>query len=289
MQALQSISDSRSEWLEWRRQGIGASDVSAIMGESEYQTVNDIWMDKRGMLPEKETSWAMQRGLDAEPKIRALYELYNDIEMPATLVEHPEFPYIRASLDGFNLDQVLILEIKYPGKEKHEQALNKIVPKTYYGQVQAQIEVVEKLTGKTARCDYVSYDGTNIAVVPVTRDQDYIDRMMPKLHAFWECVKNGTPPEPLKEKTKPIEDELFESYKRAKVDVELSQARLNEVSEAIKKKYPTGGVYCSGYELVFSAGRKTVDYAKVPQLQGVDLAPFTKVGNPSLTLRPRKE
>ena len=36
----------RKEWLEWRRKGIGGSDVAAIMGISPFRTARDIYYDK---------------------------------------------------------------------------------------------------------------------------------------------------------------------------------------------------------------------------------------------------
>lgn len=270
--------------MEWRRRGIGASDVPAILGESEYKSVNDIWLDKVGLAPEQEQSWAMRRGTEAEPKIRALYELHNDCDMPADLVVHPEHEIFRASLDGFNREQGLVLEIKYPGKEKHELAKSGVVPATYYGQVQFQLYV-----SGANRVDYVSYDGSGIAVVPVKKDQEYIDRMLPKLFEFWECVKTKTPPEPLKEKARSVEDNLFGSYAKAKAELDVLTKAVKILGDEIKKKYPKGGVHASGYELVLTPGRASVDYDSVPQLQGVDLSPYTKYGSPVLTLKPKKE
>ncbi len=37
---------TREEWLDWRRRGIGGSDVSAIIGISPFRTERDIYYDK---------------------------------------------------------------------------------------------------------------------------------------------------------------------------------------------------------------------------------------------------
>ena len=40
---------TREEWLDWRRRGIGGSDVSAIIGISPFRTARDIYYDKVGI------------------------------------------------------------------------------------------------------------------------------------------------------------------------------------------------------------------------------------------------
>jgi putative phage-type endonuclease len=64
------MSDDRSQWLELRRQHIGASDMPAIMGRSPWATPADIWAQKvhGGWRPETP---AMQVGHVVEPGLVA--------------------------------------------------------------------------------------------------------------------------------------------------------------------------------------------------------------------------
>ena len=52
---------SRDEWLNYRRLGIGGSDVAAIMGISPFATIRDLYYDKVGIEPqiedEEESNW----------------------------------------------------------------------------------------------------------------------------------------------------------------------------------------------------------------------------------------
>lgn len=227
-----SLVQGSKEWLEWRRGGIGGSDVPAIMGESEYKTAYQLWLEKTGRKAPEESNWAMQRGTDAEPKIRAMYELQTGMDAPADCVEHAEHSYLRVSLDGYLPHESLLTEYKYPGAEKHEQARKNKVPETYYGQVQYQLAV----TGMK-RAHYVSYNGESIEIVPVTPDQEYIDRMLPMVKGFWEMVLNDTPP-PMTDKDVLEVDDLesvtiFEEWKRQK----LMMMQIEEISEQVNKKY----------------------------------------------------
>ena len=57
---------TRDEWLAERRNAIGGSDTSAILGLNPYATPYTVWADKTGRLPPKEDSEAMRQGRDFE-------------------------------------------------------------------------------------------------------------------------------------------------------------------------------------------------------------------------------
>lgn len=42
---------SREDWLEYRKKGIGGSDVAAIMGISPFATIRDLFYNKTGVQP----------------------------------------------------------------------------------------------------------------------------------------------------------------------------------------------------------------------------------------------
>src|SRR5690606_5098444 len=116
-----------------------------------------------------QTNWATQRGTDLEPKARALYELEHELDMYATLVEHDTYPFLRASLDGFNEQARTVLEIKCPGKEDHEKAVKGEVPEKYFPQLQHQL-----LVANAVEAHYWSYDGNgSTALVTVKPNKEY--------------------------------------------------------------------------------------------------------------------
>ena len=49
----------REEWLNYRRRGIGGSDVAAILGVSPFRTARDIYYDKIGVVAVEpdESNW----------------------------------------------------------------------------------------------------------------------------------------------------------------------------------------------------------------------------------------
>ena len=38
----------REQWLQWRKKGIGASDIPIIMGMTSWSSPTQLWREKRG-------------------------------------------------------------------------------------------------------------------------------------------------------------------------------------------------------------------------------------------------
>lgn len=42
---------TEDQWLDWRKKGIGGSDVAAALNMSPYRTARDLYYDKIGIVP----------------------------------------------------------------------------------------------------------------------------------------------------------------------------------------------------------------------------------------------
>jgi len=218
------------EWLEWRRKGIGASDMAAILGVSPYSTPYQIWCEKTGRSTGFVGNFATQRGTELEAKARARYELISLEDMPPALAMHPKYEILRVSLDGRSADGHRILEIKCPGIQSHATAVAGQVPDHYIPQVQFQLAV----TGADA-CDYFSFYNDNHALVEVRPDVEYQGMLVVKALDFWDLVKASTPP-PLTDRDDKVIDtgEVFEICRELaeKKDV-LKKTDLEKMKERV--------------------------------------------------------
>ena len=54
---------TEEEWLNWRKKGIGGSDVAAVLGISPWKTRRDLFYEKTGAEPmeEDEGNWVAKR------------------------------------------------------------------------------------------------------------------------------------------------------------------------------------------------------------------------------------
>lgn len=97
---------SDAEWLTARRNGIGASEVSAVLGLSRYTTPYQVWLEKTGRrIPEALTGEAIELGHSLElwllDQAGALLSGKPSVKQtPHRLYEHPTRSYRRASPDG---------------------------------------------------------------------------------------------------------------------------------------------------------------------------------------------
>lgn len=230
-EAVAQLEQGSEDWISWRRTKIGSSDMPIIMGESEYDTPRGLWRKKKGLDPDTSSNWAMNRGTENEPKIRALYELQTGHDVPSAIVVHPDFPWAIASLDGDNEEQNLLVEFKYPSAETHAIAQSGQIPPKYRSQVQWQLFV----SGRK-RAHYVSLapDGVTIEVVAVTLDAEYLAKMLTAATIFHDYLVNNEEP-PLtdrdyKDLDGPDANQIFSAWKEAKVYIDAHEPLFAEMS-----------------------------------------------------------
>ena len=231
-------------WKKWRQQGLGASDAPIVMGVSPWTTRYQLWCDKTGRVTKDDgDNWATERGNRLEPMARADYELRFGREMPVVLAEHRDYPFLRASLDGFG--EGIVLEIKCPGEADHKLAMSGSVPSKYYPQLQHQLLV----TG--ARCaHYYSFDGQRTALVEVAPDHSYMEILLGELIAFWELVQTEQPPEKTDGDYKPLRfkgaAQLERDYLAGAVEADAVLSKIPDKSLA----YRLGSLRIEGDQIV---------------------------------------
>ena len=98
--------NSRAEWLEHRKNFLGGSDASAILGLNPWKSNVQLWEEKTGLvIPEDISSKPyVQYGISAEPIIRDLFQL-NYPQYKMRYEENWSFvndrtPYAAVSMDG---------------------------------------------------------------------------------------------------------------------------------------------------------------------------------------------
>jgi putative phage-type endonuclease len=270
------------DWHAWRSQGLGASDSPAVMGVSPYTTPYELWEKKTGLVKDDNTSgnWATRRGNELEPRARAHYEFMTGIEMPVAFIEHHVFPFIRASLDGYNEEKQIVLEIKCPGKDDHELAKSGKVPEKYWPQVQHQLFV----TG-AKKVDYFSFDGETGVIVEVFPDEKYIEKLVVKLHAFWGLVLTKEPP-PLSDKDfKKITDEelkfLIKNYSVVDSAIKDLETQKKDLREKILARMTHPNMRLGDTKIYRTYRKGTIDYSKID----FDFEPYRKEGSFSYTIK----
>lgn len=65
--------NDRTEWLEARKQGIGASEVGSVIGVNPWETKYQLWRYKMGLEAPKEENFAMKAGHYLEDAVSKFY------------------------------------------------------------------------------------------------------------------------------------------------------------------------------------------------------------------------
>lgn len=175
---------SREEWLESRRNGIGGSDASAILGVNPYSSPLKVYMDKIGKGVEEEENEAMRQGRDLEPYVAERFCEYTGLKVKKCnrILQHPEYPWMLANIDRQVIGQNAGLECKTTSafsKFKFDQG--EINPH-YYWQSMHYMAV----TGAEKWYVAVLVQGKDFQVFGLDRDEDAIQTLIEAERAFWE-------------------------------------------------------------------------------------------------------
>ena len=239
---------------------IGSSDAPVIMGVSPYLTPYQLWEVKLGFKSHDQNNTAIEKGKYWEPRVRALYELETGLDFPAMNFEdHP----LGASLDGYNEENQIVLEIKVPGKEVFDLAKDGVVHEKYIWQLEHQLLVsgakenhfvCAKTTGKGA------FDGAVSEMVTVKYISDPLkrERLLAAEQKFWQHVVDQKSP-PLTDRDYLYREdeptiELYENYRSLhekieslNVEYDLLDEKLSEIKQKIIAKYAPHQRVVSGH------------------------------------------
>jgi len=278
MKIVVGLEQNKSDWLEFRKTRIGASDAPIIMGDSPWTTPLQLWSRKLGIEPEQEENGAMRRGKELEPiALRKFNKEYGFDCKPAVVVSS-KIDYMSASLDGLyqisDLDDVIV-ELKCPGKEDHAIAvILGQVPKKYYAQLQHIIYT----------CDvyfifYCSYYDDELITIKVDRDDKYIEELIKKEKEFYECLKTFSPPQMTdrdyqqgtKEWTKLAKDLLT-----VKEIIKEMENQEKEMTASLISMSGNQNTTADGVKFTRSFRKGNVDYSAIQELKDVDLEKYRK-------------
>jgi len=212
-------SENYDAWVDFRINGIGASEVGTILGLNPYKSSTELFYQKIGKLPQKiDENIAMFMGNRLEPLVADLWEYYDDDEAKMIenfnsgiktrhceevvgYIKNEQFPHLFFSPDrlikndsklGVQIDdnQVLtfsnvsgVLEIKTISGFASKQ-WDGGVPPSYVVQLQTYLLGLGLSHGEIVFFE----DGRKFTVVPMEFNQNIANQIIEKTTEFWERV-----------------------------------------------------------------------------------------------------
>ena len=232
-----TLTQGSPEWLLWRLQGIGASDIPVLMGLSPYSTPFKLWKEKTSAPKDIVMTEAFALGHAREIQMRAGFELVNNGDFPPACVECVDTPYLRCSLDGWSLNDQLGVEMKFVGKEYYDQEGKPIeehsIKPDHYAQMQYQMLLMDVDCWVYAK----TIDGQNFKTQKILKDMVMQKEALRLASIFWHCVVSLIPPPYTDEDYVPSDDaELVHEVKCLKSLLDMAGKPPKKLIEEVRQR-----------------------------------------------------
>lgn len=277
---LVDLEQGTPEWLDFRRDKIGASHASTIMDKNPWKTRYQLWkqyMDGSGDV----VNAAMRKGTALEPIARQLFIEQTGIMVRPVVAISKERPWQIASLDGLSEDGMVMVEIKCGNEDLYLKALGGEVP-AYYGlQVQHQHSVISPLIGYY--CCF--YDG-KIVVLEVKRDVVLIQELLKEEEEFWGLVMSKQPPELSDRDYEVVEHKRGSELLREYISLSEQEKDIDKRKGAIKAEIieiGPGRNFILDSTKVYEKSNVSYDTKKMRE-DGVDVDKYRKISKPYWTI-----
>lgn len=276
------------EWHEFRRTGIGASDMVAIMGKCPHgRTAYDVWLEKKGRKPPSSPNRYMIRGTELEPIARSKYMYETEIVVEPIVVKHKTLPFF-ASLDGLSFDEEIVFEAKCPNSVKSvKSAKNEPIRVDY--KVQNQMQLL--ITGAKMGHIYLYHPECDAVLKEDLPEEKLFTSMVDIGLKFWDLVVNDIEPERVETKCMQIDDMEYVLTVQELIDIRNAVKQLDAKEKEVKQKilaFTDGGNFeGAGIRGVWQDGRITVDIKGLCERYGIKdeaVKEFSKQGNPYIKI-----
>lgn len=291
--------DDRNEWLQLRREGIGASDAAGVLGvgRPNWSSPVSVFTDKLLPVEEEEEGgkeW-LYWGKRLEPIIIEQFgiETGRTVEPDGALLRSKKHPFMQCTLDarqwdtsGHSSDIFPVLDW-CPLEVKNSRFPITEIPHDYWVQMQHQLAV----TGCGQGAFAVLIMGSQFFWADVPRDDEFIDSvLLPTCEAFWKVVENRGPTPPI-DATKATLDAIKRRFpndfgtsialdgvytdltlKRENIQDEIKALKAQQQDIDNKIKYAIGdnsfGVLPNGRKYTYKANKKGVRSLRAPTVEG---------------------
>lgn len=183
---------NHGEWLKAREEGIGASEVSAILGLNPWETPFSLWLRKTHQVPPAKENDAMRRGHYLEDAVVQwwMHETGEQVIKASAadiIYVHPKYPYMRVTPDRVVKGRKKLLEVKSTAGHMGDS-----IPDYYLAQCIYQMYV----TGiHQEELIFIQGDLT-FGRFTVEYDEPFAEYVAAEVTRFWEeCVVGGKEPE----------------------------------------------------------------------------------------------
>lgn len=303
------IEQRTEQWHEFRANGIGGSEVAAIMGISPFQTPYGLYLEKSGRVGGKDLSRNPHviRGIENEDRIAQIIAAHFGESGESICGIHDDYSFVRCSFDY--VTHKAISEIKAPSDKQWEWVKENGPHPYYVVQAEYQAIVAETLDLESRLIYWRINEGKDeLMVFPVILTQARRAEIIERVSDFWNrCIIDDVPPDldPERDRIEINSPEWIEAAKRW-VAYSLQVKDANEAVKAIKEKMQKEEAIfqrlADGFPLAEGGGIKYTRYFKrgnidyksafathAPEVTEDELNEFRKEGDFETKITVKKE
>lgn len=227
---------TEEEWLRLRKEGIGGSDVAAILGVSLYKSAMEIYLEKISDDIAKIENESMYWGIILEDIIAKEFQKRTGYKVTNYnfIIRSKKYPFMFANIDRLiyidDEKEYAILECKTANEFQSKRWKDDEVPDEYYLQCQHYLAI----TGLNTAYIAALIGGNKFIYKKIQRDEELIKIMIEKEEEFWNNVVNRIPPQAVN--TKEIVKIYNEETKGKTIELDTVKEieELEEIDEEIK-------------------------------------------------------
>jgi putative phage-type endonuclease len=283
-----NVQNPEKAFHERRLKTVGSSDIPVIMGLSPYSTPIELWKIKTGLTKPSAQNFAQARGVEMEPIARAWFNTRMMLDFQPRVFAHKDVPAFTASVDGYCEKTNQVVEIKFSGARDHGTAKGGKVPEHYLAQCHWQY-----IVSGAATVYYLSYQENDSVILEVPKPSpETVDKMVKEAARFLELVRTKVQPELTEKDYMIVKSEehikIGTEYREklalleaVKLEVEEIRTRLIKSCEVLNHPKVDFG-NCIVYK---TTKQGSVDYGKIPNLEGVDLEQYRKPSTEYYTVK----
>ena len=195
-----NVTQGEQDWLDWRTQGITATDAVVISGISPYKSKWRLWAEKTGYASPEDLSSNpnVNRGNAMEAVIREAFEQRTGTMLLPLCVQSKKSPVLRASLDGLTSDGRPI-EIKAPSEkvwgEIEAEGEQSLAFRIYWTQVQFQLLCLMAKEGELVFGKQNDDGSVDLLTFVIKLDPAFSKKMLHDVVNFWKRVQTKSAPD----------------------------------------------------------------------------------------------
>ena len=183
-----NINQRTPEWHQFRKEGIGSSDIADILGNGKF-TWKQLYDQKIGMGEPVFQTDAMRNGIEQEEFALECLRQKEDPNAKPVCGVHDMHSFVRASFDAYSPEA--IYEIKTPYSDKtFESYLDGNLPEKWLDQVRWQMLVSDVKVGYI-----VLWTGKDYVLKRIKWDFDWESHALNQAQAFWSHVESLDAPD----------------------------------------------------------------------------------------------